>query len=362
MALKALEPGIYQLPDGRFRVIARIGDRKSGPAPKEKRFPKGTSLRELRRWRDDQRADMRRLDLRPVKGTLAGDSERYLKIMNARLAHPEDREGETRAWFQRFGDRRRESIKQEDVRQQVLDWEAEGLAPSTIKHRLSALSQLYETLDGDKAHNPTRGLKRPKEPKPKPDGRSPGHIKAILAAMEARTKKWNRGWKTLARMKVIALTGMRHSQVKRLQPDDIALDHDVPHVVVVDAGKDGAPHAKPLTPEGVDALKLFIERKAFGEFSNSSLYKSWKLACEDAGVAFFNPYKLRHSYATALRAEGMDLADVQQLLGHKSAKTTERYAAVAPHKLEQASEMLKKAWERGGSAWQASENQEKKTG
>jgi site-specific recombinase XerD len=69
-----------------------------------------------------------------------------------------------------------------------------------------------------------------------------------------------------------------------------------------------------------------------------------KLACEEAGVPFFNPYKLRHSYATALRAQGMDLADVQELMGHKSAKTTQRYAMVAPKKLAAAAEMLHQAW------------------
>lgn len=83
---------------------------------------------------------------------------------------------------------------------------------------------------------------------------------------------------------------------------------------------------------------------------------------EEADVPFFNPYKLRHSHATALRAEGMDLADVQQLLGHKSPKTTERYAAVAPHKLAQASEMLAKSWPRGKAAWQAAQQKENKAG
>jgi site-specific recombinase XerD len=81
-----------------------------------------------------------------------------------------------------------------------------------------------------------------------------------------------------------------------------------------------------------------------GKFSQSAVYKSWKLACEQAGVRFFNPYKLRHSYATALRAQGMDLADVQELMGHKSAKTTQRYAMVAPKKLAAAAELLHEAW------------------
>jgi integrase len=64
---------------------------------------------------------------------------------------------------------------------------------------------------------------------------------------------------------------------------------------------------------------------AWGRFSQSSVYKSWKQACDEAEVPFFNPYKLRHSYATALRAQGMDLADVQELMGHKSATTTRRF-------------------------------------
>jgi hypothetical protein len=45
------------------------------------------------------------------------------------------------------------------------------------------------------------------------------------------------------------------------------------------------------------------------------------------------PYRLRHTWATTLRAGGLNFADVQTLLGHTSSKTTEGYAVVAPHKL-----------------------------
>ena len=178
------------------------------------------------------------------------------------------------------------------------------------------------------------------------DGRSPRTVQAVLSALEARTTKHNRGWKTLARAKVIALTGMRHSQVMRLEADHIFLDGENPYLLVVDAGKEGEPHVKPLSVDGVQAFRLFVERRAWGKFSQSSLYKSWKLACAEADIPFFNPYKLRHSYATALRAEGIDLADVGTLLGHKSAKTTARYAGVAPHKLTAAATALQRAWNR----------------
>lgn len=50
----------------------------------------------------------------------------------------------------------------------------------------------------------------------------------------------------------------------------------------------------------------------------------------------FQPYVLRHTAATALRAKGADLADVQALMGHKHASTTQRYAPAVSDKLFEA--------------------------
>ena len=111
-----------------------------------------------------------------------------------------------------------------------------------------------------------------------------------------------------------------------------------------------------MTAEGVEAFRLLIEKNAFGTFSASSVYKSWKLACEDARVPFFNPYRLRHTYATTLRAGGMDLADVQELVGHTSSQTTARYAMVSAPKLMAARSTLDSAWQEARTnvenAWQ----------
>jgi integrase len=353
---KVVARGIYLLDDGSFRVVARVGSRAAGTdRRKEHRFPKGTALKTMTAWQEGYRAEMRRTAFRPVRGTLSADFERYMRIMAQRLVRPESRRAETEAWLGRFGHRRRDGIEREEIRQQMLDWESAGVAASTIRHRLTALSQLYQTLDGPESHNPVRGIRRPKEPKAKPDTRSPQTIRAVLAALEARVHRYNRGWKTLARLKLIALTGMRHSQVMRLEPDHLNLAGETPYILVADAGKNGDPHVKPLTTDGIAACRLFIEHAGWGKFSQSSVYKSWKLACEDAEVPFFNPYKLRHSYATALRAQGMDLADVGTLLGHKSAKTTARYAAIAPHKLAAAVGALNRAWSEGSETAERAE-------
>ncbi len=352
--------GIYKLDDGSFRVVAHAGNSRVNQRRKEKRFLAATGVREMKRWQNDVRAAFQRDGLRLQRDTLAADVPRFMRVMEQRLSCADHRDNEIRAWLLRFGQRRRHTIDTEDVRQQVIAWEAEGLAASTINHRLSALSQLYSVLDGEKCYNPVPGVRRLREPPAKPDGRSPETIQRVFTALEQRVTAQNRGWRTLARLKVIALTGMRHSQVMRLEADHFFLEHDPPYVVVVDPGKDGEPHAKPLTPDGVEAFRLFVQVDAWGEFSQSAVYKSWKLACEAAGVPFFNPYKLRHSYATALRAQGMDLADVQELMGHKSAKTTQRYAMVAPKKLAAAADLLQEAWHPSQPA--ADHAEKKKTG
>ena len=139
---------------------------------------------------------------------------------------------------------------------------------------------------------------------------------------------------------------MRPSQVQRLDVDlDIrpCLGGDVPFVQV-SAGKGGKPYLMPLTSDGKAAFLLFLAVSGVGYFSTQAFYKSWMLACDQAHVTRFRPYLLRHSFATRVRRAGADFADVQALLGHKSPKTTARYAEVVPEKLVTAIQRMEIGW------------------
>lgn len=344
-----LPTGIHKLADGRFRVRVAYGTRRRGGVQKERTFSPDTGLKEMKEWQSDTRADLKRSQLRPAKGTLEADAPLYAEKMAKRLDFPKDRLSDLKAWFPAFGKRARHTIKKAEVKQQIKDWLSEGVAASTIRHRLTALSTLYVELDGDEAFNPALKVKRPPEPQAQPDFRSPETILTVLDTLAWRVARNNRGWDSLARLLVLTYTGTRPSQMKRIDvANHLVLEGDQP-MVFITAGKGGRAHWKPLTPGGVAAFRLFVNVGAQGPFSVSALDKVWLRACIEAAVDRFNPYKLRHSYATLLRRGGMDLADVQQLLGHTDSKTTARYAAVIPEKLDKAREAFGTGWRKASN-------------
>ncbi len=328
-------PGIYRMDNGSYRVIARVGDRRTGPRPKEKRFPAGTALRVMKRWQEDRRSELRREELRPVRGTLTADVERYLEKPEVkRLVSYKTRLSDTRSWCERFGHLRRDRITSEMLQGQIDDWVEASFAAWTIRHRINALRQIYKVLDGEGSDNPVLDVKAPSKPRAIPRAIDYDTIRTTFNQMGASATK---GF-----LMIVAFCGFRPEEIRRTEPWMVRLDPDAPHVIR-NTAKGGDVTVVPLSAEGVLAWRMFIEHGGFDKrpevtdrrgrprrsrtFPNAN--RDWKAAMVRGGFAQTRCYNLVHSYCTQLLLNGgADVSLVQKARGHRDIRTTLAYTQV----------------------------------
>lgn len=132
-------------------------------------------------------------------------------------------------------------------------------------------------------------------------------------------------------------TGMRCGEILNLKVEDVVFDNNV---IIVKHGKGGKDRIVTLSDKIKDLLwtylKLhrpiiyFFEGPNGGKYSASSVQKIVKKVVDKAGIdKRVTPHMFRHSYATHLHDSGMDIRNIQVLLGHSSTKTTEIYTYIS---------------------------------
>lgn len=90
-------------------------------------------------------------------------------------------------------------------------------------------------------------------------------------------------------------------------------------------------------PECRNGTYLFASRSGqpFRDINHT-----WRKIRSAAGLEDLRLHDLRHIYASLLVNSGRPLYEVQQLLGHASSKMTQRYAHLAPHRLQEATQAV----------------------
>ncbi len=304
--------GIYR---DRHGLAATV---KVNGVQREMRFPAGTPLKTIRAKRDELRASLRTVPA-GERHTLAHDAARYLHQVSAELVSIADRRHHIDLWTACFGHIRTLELPQHTaaLNDQLRRWR-ESRSASACNHRRDALTNLVKTLYGRRAAAEFLDLVRFAPPPPQPRWIDRTHIADVLGQLTP-------GSKTVVRLRLMHWTGMRPSQMARLQPEDFRLNEPTPFVVVP-RGKGGRLAAIPLVGEGMKAAREFTAARAYGRWSCPSANKALERAARKAGRPAFTVYQIRHSFATGLRRTGSDVADIQDLYGHTDPETTMIYA------------------------------------
>lgn len=238
-----------------------------------------------------------------------------------------------------------EAITENDVRAYFLYLREERkLSPSTINVALYAIRFFFlYTLQRDWA---VLGLLRVNVPRQLPTVLSQAEVRAILHAVRHPVRRMA--------LAIIYALGLRLNEGLDLQTKDI----DGGRLMVwVRDGKGAVDRGVPLPRPVLDRLRrywkterpaspttyLFVGADGRAQVNDSTLQKTFAAAHAETGIAKdASPHILRHSYATHLVEAGVSLRTVQQLLSHKSLRTTEVYLHVTQPGVERVQEILDK--------------------
>ncbi len=135
-------------------------------------------------------------------------------------------------------------------------------------------------------------------------------------------------------------TGMRRGEILDLKWQNVDLLRRAIRVV---KSKNGEKRTIPMSNTLFNLLKSVSIRDISGRvfpISGSSLRQAFDKVAAKSGLEDFRFHDLRHTFATRLVQNGVDLYKVKELLGHKTISMTMRYAHHCPESLRSSVEVL----------------------
>lgn len=235
----------------------------------------------------------------------------------------------------------------------LADLSRRGLARRSIARKLSAVRSFFRFLHREELveANPARAVRSPKLERTLPGWLTRSDMDRLFELAENRAAEGGfLGARNLAIVETFYATGMRLSELQRLDFDDLDLIADQARI----RGKGRKERIVPLGQTAVRALRRYELRRAeiaarvpgtdrravfisqrgrrltARQLQNIVRQFLEKIA-EDADVS---THSLRHSFATHLLDAGADLMAVKELLGHESLSTTRIYTHTSKERLK----------------------------
>jgi integrase/recombinase XerC len=214
-----------------------------------------------------------------------------------------------------------------------------GLAKSTIERKIACLKSFFAHLQKKNLldDNPARMLKFPKKDQ---KTLQVFNIDSVLTMLDAPDKNDAAGLRDALLLELMYGTGVRVSELVGLNMSDI----DFGGMRMLVRGKGKKERIVPLAELHIDMINDYADTKHkicpkylpdneaifINKYGNRLTDRSVRRIVEKylklAGLPLdFSPHSFRHSFATHLLEGGADLRTIQQLLGHESLSTTQKY-------------------------------------
>jgi tyrosine recombinase XerC len=207
------------------------------------------------------------------------------------------------------------------------------LARSSMARHLSALRSFFKYLlrEGVVDANPARAVATPKREKALPSVMQTAEVTLLIEQADVETPL---GVRDRAFLELLYASGLRISELVGIDLDDIELRSRLVKV----RGKGSKERIVPFGSKAEEAVRAWMEKR--GNLEEPALFTNYRgerittrsvrrlfdgyvrKAALRAGIS---PHTMRHSFATHLLNAGADLRGIQELLGHASLSTTQKY-------------------------------------
>ena len=260
---------------------------------------------------------------------------RYLEVQKGASAHTIRAYRKDLEEFAAFTNKRPQEIELIDVRGFVARQIGNGLNKTTAGRRLAAVRSFLKYLlrEGYLQNNPAKLVSSPKTQKPLPQFLTVDDVFALIekpqgiGILRARDR---------AILELLYSSGLRVAEISGLNMEDINTREGLVKV----RGKGRKERILPVGSKAVEAIKAYLVEKILLKRKNKALFlnnRGERLSdravrrivvkyARMIGISGkIGPHTIRHTFASHLLQAGADLRVIQELLGHSSLSTTQKY-------------------------------------
>lgn len=233
------------------------------------------------------------------------------------------------AWSARWGGRLLDDITPAELERYKVE-RLESVKPATVNRELAFLKHVYNVAirDGKTERNPVAKIKLAPEPS--------GRVRYLSDEEEARLIEALPGESDRQRLAVLLDTGLRKSELLGLRWRDVDLRANV---LTIPRSKNGSTRHVPLNgrvrgvlahlPRPLDSSALVFPNGAGGRDLRWA-EKTFPEAVRAARIDDFRLHDTRHTFASRLAMEAVDLLTIKELGGWRSLNMVARYAHLSP--------------------------------